>query len=49
MNFLPLHVYTGYSFLKSGLSMPSYVALAKKAGQSHCAVSDFRKIGRAHV
>lgn len=42
MNFLPLHVYTGFSFLKSGLSMPSYVALAKKAGQRWCAVSDFQ-------
>lgn len=41
MNFLPLHVYTGYSFLKSGMSLPSFVALAKKRGQTHCAISDF--------
>lgn len=42
MDFLPLHVYTGYSVLKSGMSMDRYVALAKKRGQSHAAVSDFQ-------
>ncbi|MBE6126510.1 MAG: DNA polymerase III subunit alpha [Erysipelotrichaceae bacterium] len=42
MDFFPLHVYTGYSFLKSGLSLPAYVALCKKKGQSFCCVSDYQ-------
>ena len=40
MNFLPLHVYTGYSFLRSGMSLPAFVAAAKARGQSHVAISD---------
>lgn len=44
MDFLPLHVYTGYSFLRSGLSLPAYVALAKKRGQAYCALSDFQSM-----
>ena len=42
MEFLPLHVYTGYSFLKSGMSLPSFVHLAKKRGQHYCAISDYQ-------
>ena len=41
MEFLPLRICSGYSFLKSGLSVRSIVALAKKAGQTHCCLSDF--------
>lgn len=44
MDFLPLHVYTGYSFLKSGISLPAFVALAKKRGQSCCAISDYESM-----
>lgn len=44
MEFLPLHVYTGYSFLRSGIGLPSFVALAKKRGQKYCAVSDFQSM-----
>ena len=40
MDFLPLHVYTGYSFLRSGISLASFVALAKKRGQKYCCISD---------
>ena len=39
--FFPLHVYTGYSFLRSGMTLSSYVALCAKRGQKYCAVSDF--------
>ena len=41
MDFFPLHVYTGYSFLRSGLSLAQYVALCKKRGQTYCAISDY--------
>ncbi len=44
MDFLPLHVYTGYSFLKSGMSLPSFVSLAKKRGQRFCCISDFESM-----
>ena len=39
--FFPLHVYTGYSFLRSGMTLSSYVALCAKRGQKYCAASDF--------
>ena len=41
MEFLPLKICSGYSFLRSGLSLRSIVGLAKKAGQAYCAVSDY--------
>jgi DNA polymerase-3 subunit alpha len=30
MNFVPLHLYSGYSFLRSGLSVPKIIHLAEK-------------------
>ena len=41
MEFLPLKICSGYSFLRSGLSLRSIVNLAKKAGQTHCCLSDY--------
>ena len=41
MEFLPLKICSGYSFLRSGLSLQSIVSLAKKAGQTHCCLSDY--------
>ncbi len=39
--FLPLKICSGYSFLRSGLSLRSIVNLAKKAGQTYCCLSDY--------
>lgn len=44
MQFIPLHVYSGYSFLKSGLSLPKLLSLAKKEGLSYCALSDYQSM-----
>lgn len=41
MSFAPLHVYTGYSFEKSGLKVDDYVNAAKKMGYSSLGISDF--------
>ena len=41
MNFAPLHVYTGYSFLKSGLTVERYISLVKKNHFCGAAISDF--------
>ena len=41
MIFLPLKICSGYSFLRSGLSLSSVVNLAQKAGQTHCCLSDY--------
>ena len=40
MSFLPLHIYSGYSFLKSGLSLSKIVALGAKAGYEYIGLSD---------
>ena len=44
MQFIPLHVYTGYSFLKSGLSLGKLLGLNKKEGLSFSAISDFQSM-----
>ena len=44
VNFLPLHIYSGYSFLRSGILLPSLVATAKKRGQRYCAICDYQTL-----
>lgn len=41
MSFTPLHVYSGYSFEKSGLKIDQYVGRAKKLGYHSLALTDF--------
>ncbi|MCQ2743118.1 MAG: DNA polymerase III subunit alpha [Bacilli bacterium] len=41
MRLVPLHVYSGYSFLRSGLSVPRIASLCKKYGHSYVALSDY--------
>lgn len=41
MSFVPLHVYSGYSFEKSGLKIDQYVLAAKKMGYTAIGLSDF--------
>ncbi|MCR5333166.1 MAG: DNA polymerase III subunit alpha [Bacilli bacterium] len=41
MNFTPLHVYSGYSYLKSGLKIVDYVKKAKENGFTTIALTDF--------
>lgn len=41
MSFTPLHVYSGYSFEKSGLKLDEYVKAAKKFGFASLGLSDF--------
>ena len=41
MQFVPLHVYSGYSFLRSGLSVRKICGLAKKMGYFGVALSDY--------
>ena len=41
MSFTFLHVYSGYSFEKSGLKIDEYVKAAKKAGYVSLGLSDF--------
>lgn len=41
MNFAPLHVYTGYSFLRSGLTVDKYISLVKRNHFSAAGISDF--------
>src|SRR5574344_1730093 len=40
MSFLPLHVYSGFSSLQSGLFAPKIPFLAKKMGFSGCGICD---------
>ena len=42
MAFVPLHVYSGYSFLKSGLKIEDYLKTAKKLGYTTVGISDFQ-------
>lgn len=44
MPFLPLHIYSGYSFLRSGLTMKKIVGNALKRGFSYAAISDFETL-----
>lgn len=41
MNFIPLHVYTGYSFLQSGITIDNYLKALQKRGFIGSALSDF--------
>ena len=44
MSFIPLHVYSGYSFLKSGLKIGDYLKTAKKLGYTTVGISDFQNL-----
>jgi DNA polymerase-3 subunit alpha len=44
MRFVPLHLYSGYSFLRSGLSIHKILLSAKKAGYSQVGLSDFETL-----
>ena len=41
MKFIPLHVYSEYSFLKSGLTLDKYFSFAKKNNLQYMGISDF--------
>jgi len=41
MAFIPLHVYTGYSFLQSGIAAENYALALKKRGYSASGIADF--------
>ena len=49
MSFIPLHVYSGYSFLKSGLKIDEYLKTAKKYGYTTVGISDFQNLSSAPV
>ena len=49
MSFIPLHVYSGYSFLKSGLKIDEYLKNAKKLGYTTVGISDFQNLSSAPV
>ena len=40
MSFIPLHVYTGYSFLQSGITIENYLKALKKRGYKGSGISD---------
>lgn len=42
MNFIPLHVYSEYSFLNSGLTLDKYFSYAKKYKYSTLGISDYQ-------
>ncbi|MBP5092344.1 MAG: PHP domain-containing protein, partial [Bacilli bacterium] len=44
MKFVPLHVYSGYSFLRSGLSIPKLLGAARKGGYDAVGLSDFETL-----
>ena len=44
MNFIPLHVYSGYSFLQSGLNLEKYAKALKKRGFLGSGISDFASL-----
>ncbi|MFA5481050.1 MAG: DNA polymerase III subunit alpha [Bacilli bacterium] len=41
MSFIPLHVYTGYSFLQSGITIEKYLKALKKRGYKGSGIADF--------
>lgn len=47
MQFVPLHVYSGYSFEKSGLKIDQYVQSAKKLGYTCLGLSDYETLSGA--
>src|SRR5574344_772141 len=40
MNYVPLHVYDGYSFLKSGMTTANYVSYCKKQGFNELGIAN---------
>ena len=44
MSYIPLHVYTGYSMLKSGLKVDQYLTSAEKLGLDVVGISDFENL-----
>ena len=49
MTYTPLHVYSGYSLLKSGLHLDEYLDAAKKMGLTNVGISDFATLTSAPV
>ena len=49
MNYTPLHVYSGYSLLKSGLKIDQYLDAAKKMGLTTVGLSDFANLTGAPI
>ena len=47
MNFTPLHVYSGYSFQKSGIHNEAYCAYVKALGYTSLAITDFETFSGA--
>ncbi|NMV82781.1 MAG: PHP domain-containing protein, partial [Erysipelotrichia bacterium] len=44
MSFIPLHVYTGYSFLQSGITIDKYIKALKKRGYRGSGISDINSL-----
>ncbi|NLB40506.1 MAG: PHP domain-containing protein, partial [Erysipelotrichaceae bacterium] len=44
MSFIPLHVYTGYSFLQSGITEENYLKALKKRGFKGSGITDFNSL-----
>ena len=44
MNFLPLHTYSGYSYLKSGISLARLISIYAKKGYKYAPICDFNTI-----
>ena len=40
MNFIPLHIYTGYSFLQSGVKIDSLISKVLKCQYKYVGISD---------
>ncbi|MBR4378213.1 MAG: DNA polymerase III subunit alpha [Bacilli bacterium] len=49
MTYTPLHVYSGYSLLKSGLKITEYLDAAKKMGLTTVGISDLNTLAGAPV
>ena len=49
MNYTPLHIYSGYSLLKSGLKIDQYLDAAKKMGLTTVGITDFATLTGAPV
>ena len=47
MSFIPLRVFSGYSFTKSGLKIDQYLSAAKKLGYTTVGLSDFTTLSGA--
>lgn len=49
MSYVPLHVYSGYSLLKSGLKIDQYLDMSKKMGLTTIGISDYQTFTGAPV